>query len=187
MKNHKWKLLIGAAVLVVLVFALFSKPLAKRTVSEHAVAIHRIHLNRILTDHINAVVLLTNRTEKAITVQFVAMEGGYPDWTNYTEPFNGNAVITLPAGGRGSVASQPILFSGIPPSRPWRFRLIVREELKGMERVTMAFQAEIKRMLWKLRGRQFPRNWVGSVQVYFGHRTEIIVSEELDYPHPENL
>jgi hypothetical protein len=181
------KIIFGAVLIVVIaaIFGVLSMSVAKRRVPSGAIAFVDVGptTSSAGTPMIGGTVAassvsLTNTSSKALFVEFVSMQIEPGKWHNENDPFffRTGPFVVPPHGSKSVVLSFPVA----PPAHPWLFRLKVREELKGPERALMAGEVGLRRLVNRLNGG--PRGPVFSSVAYYGHRTEIIVSEDRDGP-----
>src|ERR1051326_1829921 len=149
----KRKIIWGAVLLFVLVtiFGVLPMSMAKRVIAKDAVKIVELNYTRLQVDPAvkgpvfvlrggaivgisagTATLTFTNTTTNWIELQFVSLQAGGSQWTNYYAPF-AQATFHAMLGPQRST-SQNIEFQELPPPRPWRFRIVAKEKLRGKER-----------------------------------------------------
>ena len=128
--RKRWLILAVFVMLALCMFILFSRG-ARRRVPADAVTIEvgvPIHGMQVII----CPILLSNSTPRYVSVHLVGVQ--FKNGNSWS-----NSDILLPRQGMPvpptNVLRNSIEFSAKPPSGPWRFRVILFEELRGPERI----------------------------------------------------
>jgi len=167
----KRKLIVGAVLIVAILAAFISS--SRRGVGPDALRVFQVRepVGQQGFQLATGFVVFTNITAKNLAVQIVSI-GEDREWamTNFVTPAT---VIMLPH----SVYEQGLAFPGPRPTGPWRFRLRVYTEVKGVERAFFAAEYFAMRLVGKPSGGTLGTRFK-TRGTYYGHRTEIILDAD---------
>src|SRR4051812_43020084 len=160
----------GMVVLLIFIYALLPKANTKR-IELNAIHIVQVKASAQLSDltendgrNAKSLIALSNTTDRALLIDFISINGV---WTN-------------PSGGmfrlsRCSIPPHSVTLDYCPNQvelSPRRFHVGVYEELKGMDRVVLAAETTMQKLIYRQEPKQSSTSAVVGTN-YFGHRTEM--------------